>query len=408
MAKTLDAGRAGPRTLAIHAGERPDPETGASSPNIVMSSTFVTETPEEFSAQELTEASPFIYSRWANPTVRSLEAKVAAMEGAEAASAFASGMAAAHAILMAELSSGDRLVMSDVSYAGIAELARDTLPRMGIEVETVNMSDLDAVRAAVTKVTKVTKLVFIDTPCNPLMRLTDITAVAGIAHEAGARLAVDSTFASPMGTNPLALGADYVMHSATKYIGGHGDAIGGIVCGRAELIRPLVSEAIVHYGGVMSPFNAWLIARGAATLPIRMRAHEETALAVARWLEDDPRVGRVMYPGLESHPQHDLAKRQMRNFSGMLTFRVKGGEAEGAAAALGMAERLSVIHYAVSLGHHRTLVCWVPTESLLQTSFRLTGANADAYRSWAGEGVFRLSVGLEDAADLIRDLDAVL
>ncbi|MCL5778168.1 PLP-dependent aspartate aminotransferase family protein [Limibaculum sp. FT325] len=405
MARNLDTDSAGPRTLAIHAGERPDPATGASSPNIVMSSTFVTERPEGFSARELTEDSPFVYTRWANPTVRGLEEKVAALEGAESAAAFASGMAAAHAILLAELSSGDRLVLSDVSYAGIAELARDTLPRMGVEVVTVNMSDLAAVEAAVTKGTR---LVFIDTPCNPLMRLTDIAAVARIAHAAGARLAIDSTFASPVATRPLEFGADYVMHSATKYLGGHGDAVGGVVCGRAELIRPLVSEAIVHFGGVMSPFNAWLIARGAATLPIRMRAHEETAMAVAKWLEADPRIARVVYPGLPSHPQHDLARRQMRNFSGMMTFRVRGGEAEGAEAAARMAARLKVIHHAVSLGHHRTLVCWMPTASLLETSFRLTGAGADAYRDWAGEGVFRLSIGLEDAADLIRDLDAVL
>jgi methionine-gamma-lyase len=405
MARNLDTGRAGARTLAIHAGERPDPATGASSPNIVMSSTFVTEKPEGFSAHELTEESPFVYTRWANPTVRGLEEKVAVLEGAEAASAFASGMAAAHAILAAELSAGDRLVLSDVSYAGIAELGRDTLPRQGIEVVTVDMSDLDAVAAAVTPGTK---LVFIDTPSNPIMRLTDIAAVARIAKAAGARLAVDSTFASPVATRPLELGADYVMHSATKYLGGHGDAVGGIVCGRAELIRPLISEAVVHYGGVMSPFNAWLIARGAATLPIRMRAHQETAMAVAEWLEADPRVARVMYPGLKSHPQHDLATRQMANFSGMLTFRLKGGEAEGAEAAARMAARLGVIHYAVSLGHHRTLVCWMPSASLIETSFRLTGRNADAYRDWAGEGVFRLSVGLEDAEDLIADLDAVL
>jgi len=405
MARNLDAGSAGARTLAIHAGERPDPATGASSPNIVMSSTFVTEKPEGFSASELTEESPFVYTRWANPTVRGLEEKVAALEGAEAASAFASGMAAAHAILASELSSGDRLVLSDVSYAGIAELARDTLPRMGVEVATVDMSDLAAVEAAVAPGTK---LVFIDTPCNPLMRLTDIAAVARIAHAAGARLAVDSTFATPVSTRPLELGADYVMHSATKYLGGHGDAIGGVVCGRAALIRPLVSEAIVHYGGIMSPFNAWLIARGAATLPLRMRAHEETALAVARWLEADPRVERVIYPGLPSHPQHDLARRQMKNFSGMLSFRVKGGEAEGAEVATRMAARLRVIHHAVSLGHHRTLVCWMPTASLIETSFRLEGAQAAAYRDWAGDGIFRLSVGLEDAADLIRDLDQAL
>ena len=405
MARALDRQAVGPRTLAIHAGEAPDPATGASSPNIVMSSTFVTDEPAGFSAYELTPESPFVYTRWANPTVRQLEEKVAALEGAADAAAFASGMAAASAILLAELGQGDHLVLSDVCYAGIAEFARDTLPRMGVAVSKVDTSDLGQVRAAVRPETR---LVFVDTPANPLMRLTDIAAVAGIAGEAGARVAVDNTFASPVGCRPLALGADYAMHSATKYIGGHGDAVGGVVCGRTELIRPLVSEAIVHYGGVMSPFNAWLIARGAATLPIRMAAHQETATAVARALENHPKIARVCYPGLASHPQHELARRQMTNFSGMLNFQVVGGAEAGDATARRMARELRIIHYAVSLGHHRTLVCWLPSETMIRDTFSLEGQSADAYRDWAGEGVFRLSVGLEDAEDLIADLDRVL
>lgn len=405
MAKSLDPAAVGPRTLAIHAGERPDPATSASSPNIVMSSTFVTDEPAGFSAYELTADSPYVYGRWSNPTVRQLEEKIAALEGAEDAAAFASGMAAAAAILFSTVGDGDHVVLSDVCYAGIAELARDTLPRMGIAVSKVDTSDLDQVRAAIRAETR---LVFIDTPANPIMRLTDIAAVAAIAREAGARLAVDSTFASPVGCRPLALGADYVMHSATKYIGGHGDAIGGIVCARSELIRPLVAEAVVHYGGVLSPFNAWLIARGAATLPLRMMAHQDTATAVAEALEAHPKVERVLYPGLASHPQHALARRQMSNFSGMLNFRLKGGAAAGDAAALRMARELRIIHYAVSLGHHRTLVCWLPSEGMIRDTFSLSDGAADAYRDWAGDGVFRLSVGLEDAADLIADLDRVL
>ena len=405
MARKLDTSLAGPSTLAIHGGEAPDPQTGASGPNIVMSSTFVTDKPEGFSAYELTDESPFVYTRWANPTVRQLEQKIAILESAEACSAFASGMAAASAILFAELSAGDHVILSDVAYAGIAELARDTLPRMGILVGKVDTSDLDALAEAVRDETR---LIFIDTPCNPLLRLTDIEAAAKIAHGAGALLAVDSTFASPIGSKPLALGADYVMHSATKYIGGHGDAVGGLVCGKADLIRSLVSEAIVHYGGVMSPFNAWLIARGAATLPIRMKAHEETALAVARWLEGDQRVAQVNYPGLQSHPQNELARRQMSNFSGMMSFQLKGTEADGHAAAERMGRDLGVIHYAVSLGHHRSLICWMPSDAMIANSFNLEGAQAQAYRDWAGPGIFRFSVGLEDPADLIRDLDAVL
>jgi methionine-gamma-lyase len=164
----------------------------------------------------------------------------------------------------------------------------------------------------------------------------------------------------------------------------------------------------VHYGGVLSPFNAWRIARGAATLPLRMKAHQDTALAGARWLEGDPRVARVNYPGLQSHPQHELARRQMTNFSGMMSFQPRGTEADGTATAQRMARKLGIIHYAVSLGHHRSLICWMPSEAMIANSFGLKGDQAASYRDWAGPGVFRLSIGLEDADDLIRDLDAVL
>jgi methionine-gamma-lyase len=247
-------------------------------------------------------------------------------------------------------------------------------------------------------------LVWLETPANPIMRLTDIEAVAALAHEAGADVAVDSTFATPVATRPLELGADYVVHSLTKYIGGHGDALGGAVLGSAHRMAALDLEATVHYGGVISPFNAWLVLRGAATLPIRMAAHEAGALAVAEALEDHPAVLRVMFPGLDSHPQHDLARRQMACFSGMLTFQVEDGEA----VALRMMKELRLVHYAVSLGHHRSLVYWLPTDGLMESTYRLEGDQLAAYRSYAGDGVFRLSVGLEDPADLVEDLLAVL
>jgi methionine-gamma-lyase len=237
------------------------------------------------------------------------------------------------------------------------------------------------------------------------MRLTDIAAVSGLAHAAGVRdVVVDSTFASPVATRPLSLGADFVVHALTKYIGGHGDAMGGAVIGRKEELDALNLEATVHYGGVLSPFNAWLILRGAATLPLRMKAHEETALAVGRWLEAHPRVKRVHYPGLASHPQHALAARQMKNFSGMMTFAVE----DGRALATRMIDKLEVVHYAVSLGHHRSLVYWIPTADLMKSTFRL-GAEAERrYRDFAGDGIFRFSVGIEDAADIIADLERVL
>ncbi len=398
---TKRSNRRGLSTTAIHAGETPDPETGASAPNLVMSTTYAVEKPLGFSIHAIGEDSPYVYTRWSNPTVRQLEDKLAALEGAEACQAFASGMAASAGLLLSVLSSGDHLIISDTNYAGTAELARQTLPRFGIEVTPVDSSDPEAVSQAFRSNTR---LLWIETPANPILRLSNIRALADLAHGLGARLAVDSTFATPVATRPLELGADYVVHSLTKYIGGHGDALGGAVLGTARDIRSLNQEAAVHHGGVLSPFNAWLILRGAATLPLRMRAHAEGALAVARFLEAHPKVTRVLYPGLASHPQHELAQRQMENFSGMMAFRTD----DGPGVAARMAERLEVIHYAVSLGHHRSLIYWIGTEDVMGSSFALEGRQLKAYRALAGDGVFRLSVGLEDAEDLCADLDRVL
>ena len=400
-----DLRKAGPRTIAIHAGETPDSDHHASSPNLVMSSTFSTLKPVGFSAHELDDDSPFTYTRWANPTVRMLEQKIAMVEGAEACACYATGMAAASAIFLSLLKAGDHLVVSDVSYAGIAELANDHLPALGIEVSRANLSEPESLEAAIRPNTK---LIHLETPVNPLLRLTDIAMVCERAHAGGILVSADNTFATPVGTRPLELGVDLVMHSATKYLCGHGDAMGGAVVGARSLIQRLVGNASVHLGGVLSPFNAWLIARGMATLSIRMKAHEENAIQVAEFLESHSKVRQVNYPGIASHPQHNLARTQMENFSGMLSFRVAGSEAEGTATAERMAERLSIVHYAVSLGHHRSLIVWMPTASLLETSYRLDASGEEEYRRFAGDGVFRLSVGLEDAEDICRDLDAVL
>jgi len=394
----------GPMTTAIHAGEGPDPTTGASAPPLHMSSTFVSDDVSGFSAHDLTPDSAYAYARWANPTVAMLEAKIAAMQGTEECLCTASGMAAASAIFFTFLSAGQHCIVSDVSYAGVAELARDTLPRLGIEVSCVNLSDLNAVKRAIRPNTR---LIHSESPVNPIGRLTDLAAISEIAREAGALHSCDATFASPLGMDTTALGVDLAMHSITKYIGGHGDAVGGAVAGRAELIRQMRIEASIHHGGILSPFNAWLIARGASTLPLRMKAHEAGAQAVAEWLEAHPRVTKVIYPGLDSHPQRDLAKRQMTNMSGMIAFQV-GDVATGQSIAQTMIEKLETIHYAVSLGHHRSLIFWMETAGLMETSFRLEGAQGQDYRSFAGEGIFRLSVGLEDAEDLIADLDRVL
>ncbi|MTK54022.1 PLP-dependent aspartate aminotransferase family protein [Paludibacter sp.] len=392
----------GDQTLAIHAGEAPDPVTHASSPNLVMSTTYIVDTDTKFSVEGLQENDPWIYTRWGNPTVHQLEQKLAALEEAETAVAFASGMGAITTLLFHLLRPGDHAVASDVAYAALSEITNDMIPEYGIEITKVNTSDDEAVKNAIRPNTK---LVYIETPCNPLLRLTDIKAVAALAHAAGAKLAVDSTFATPLATKPLQLGADFVIHSLTKYIGGHGDALGGAILGSKADLTPLRKKTAIRFGGTLSPFNAWLILRGAATFPLRMRAHQENALKVAQYLESHPKVERVIYPGLPSHPQYELAKRQMKNFSGMLTFRVK----DGAAQAKIFAEKLQVIHYAVSLGHHRSLIFYLNGNDLLQTSFKFsTPEQLASWKEFAGDGLFRVSIGLEDADDLIKDLEQAL
>jgi methionine-gamma-lyase len=399
----------GVRTRAIHAGEVHDPTTNASAPNIVMASTFVlppafvqANAGSSFAAPEtLGEDLPNIYTRWGNPTVRQLEVKLAALEEAEDAVAFGSGMAAASALLLHKLEVGDHAVVSDVAYVGVAEFAHDTLPKLGIDVTFVDASDLAEVAAAMRPATK---LVWLETPVNPILRLTDIARVAAIAHRHGAELAVDSTWATPIATRPLALGADYVVHSLTKYLCGHGDAMGGAVLGSAAAMKALLMDARVHLGGVLAPLNAWLISRGIDTLPLRMAAHADGALAVARFLEAHPKVTRVIYPGLPSHPQHDLAQRQMANFSGMLAFRVE----DGPRLAGIMAEQLRIFHYAVSLGHQRSLIVYVSTADIQSGSFRLDDEHLARYRAYAGDGLFRVSIGLEDPEDLCADLAACL
>jgi methionine-gamma-lyase len=392
----------GEQTKAVHAGEFPDPVTGASSPNLVMSTTFVVEAGTTFSVEGMGEDDPFVYTRWGNPTIRQLEEKLAVLEDAETAVAFASGMGAVTALLLHTLKAGDRAVISDVAYAAVAEATNELFPGLGIDITKVDTSDPDALAAAVRPGVK---LVYIETPCNPLLRLTDIGAAAEIAHKAGAKLAVDSTFATPVATKPLRFGADFVIHSLTKYIGGHGDALGGILLGRAADLIPLRKKTSIRLGGTISPFNAWLILRGLATLPFRMKAHEENALKIARYLETNPKVTRVIYPGLPSHPQHDLARRQMKNFSGMISFQTERGKE----TARRLAEKLRIIHYAVSLGHHRSLIFYLHTEELLATSFKLaTQKQLDSWKAFAGDGIFRLSVGLEDADDLIADIEQAL
>ena len=390
-------------TLALHAGAGPREVGGpASSPPVMATSFFTHPDAVGFSANDLSDVAPHFYTRWSNPTLELLETRLAALEGGEAAISFTSGMAAIGALFLDRLASGDHLVLSNVCYAGVAELANDILPRHGITATAVDTSDPAAVAAAMRPNTR---LVHVETPANPILRLTDIAAVAEIAHAGGAELSVDATIATPLGTKPLSLGADYVVHSLTKYICGHGDALGGAVIGRRERIAALRKGGLIHLGGSLSPFAAWLILRGMETLAPRMAVHEANARRVEEFLSQHPKVRSVFWPGSVRHPQHDLARRQMRNFSGLMAFSARG---DGGVLARQLAERLQVVSYAVSLGKTKSLMFYIPTDDILRSSFRMEEGDARSYQDWAADGVFRFSVGLEDPDDIIADLEQAL
>ncbi len=395
------------RTLTVHAGLKPDPSTGAIAPNIVASSNY-TFKPEgvAFSANlnpDLTEM-PFFYSRWTNPTVRQLEERMCALESAEAAIATASGMGAVSVLFFGLLKAGDHVIVSDVCYPGVRELCTDILTDLNITCTAVNLSNLSAVREALRPNTR---FIHAESPCNPLLRLTDIAGLAAIAREAGVLLSVDSTVATPVATQPIMLGAHIVVHSLTKFINGHGDALGGIICGPKVVIEPIRSKVAIRIGATLSPQSAWLILRGIDSLFARMDMISRNAQHVAESLEKHPLVARVIYPGLASHPQRELAVRQMQNFSGMMIFQVKHNP-EGVASAMAADNGLKLVHFAVSLGHQRSNIVMMRTDELMRSTYHLEGSALEEYKSYAGDAIFRLSVGLEASKDIVADLFAVL
>ncbi|ARQ59872.1 MULTISPECIES: trans-sulfuration enzyme family protein [Rhizobium] len=399
-----NAGQPSRETLALNGGLVIDPATKAIAPNISMSvNNVLTSGDGPFSADGVDDltALPFLYARWTNPTVRQLEQRLAALEGADDAVATATGLAAIGATFFTFLKKGDHLILSDICYAGANELARRILPDYGIEVTPVNMSRPEDVAAAFRPNTR---LVHCESPCNPILRLTDLAAIAELARKHGALMSVDSTLATPVATQPLLLGVDLVIHSLTKFINGHGDALGGVVCGRKELVEKIRSRAGVYLGAAMPAMNAWLIMRGIDTLFPRIRTISESAAKIAAFLQGHSAVEAVTYPGLASHPQHDLAKRQMGMFGGILTFQVR----DPGQMAQQLAERLKVVHYAFSLGHQRSIVVLLDTQEIMKSTYQLTGEQLEDYRRFAGHGVFRLSVGLEATDDLIVDLDQAI
>jgi methionine-gamma-lyase len=402
--KTHAPSSASLRTRAVHAGTTIDRITGAIGPSIETSVTFGSRYGDiGFSAAGTDESKvPFAYAREGHPTAQKLERRLTSLENGADCVVFSSGIAAISGLLLMVLNPGDHLVVSDVTYAGTAEFVRGFLRRKGIEVSFADMSDLADVKGAVQSRTKV---IYAESPCNPLLKLADITALASFAHEAGVLLIIDSTFASPALTRPLDLGADFVVHSLTKYCGGHGDAVGGAVIGRsAAQVRELRLEIGTHLGATLSPFNAWLILRGIETLPIRMDAYARSARQVATFLQKHPFVTAVRYPGLASHPQYELACRQMANGSGMIAFTVQDMHRFGKV----LEGSLKIFSFAASLGLSRSLILHCDTADLQRTTFQLDEAHLSRYRHFAGDGFFRLSIGLEDPEDLCADLGSAL
>jgi len=386
--------RAGLATRSIHCGEGVDAETRAIRRPITMANSFKLNDRSETLAESFdwNDSHAFNYPRSRHPNGRYLEERLAGMEGGEDAVVFASGVAAVAGMLFALLDAGDHVVSSRVCYIGVHGLLVDHLAkRYGFQVTLVDTTDPAAVRAAVRPNTK---LIHVETPANPTTFVTDIAAMAGIARGCGALLSVDSTFSGLVTQKPLALGADLVVHSLTKYINGHGDGLGGAVIGRADLIRRMQEVAGVHLGATISPFNAWLIMRSTETLTLRMRQHCASAQVVAEFLESHPKVKAIRYPGLASHPQHAIARGQMTGFSGMINFSLAGDQAD----YFRFLEKLNIITHAVCLGHAESLIQFYPQ---LGDHPELGVLN---YPENIGEGFLRFSVGLEDTEDLIADL----
>jgi methionine-gamma-lyase len=365
-------------TLAVHAGESPDPATGAQNTPIYQTATFALPDAAGQVKQPSGQPEGYFYTREGNPTTAVIETKLAALEGAEAAIASASGMGVISAALLTSLNPGDHLVCSNAIYPISQDFITSELPRLGIAVDMIDITDLDAVASAVRPETGAILTEFLS---NPDLDVADIAGLARIAGDGDTRLIVDNTFATPYLLKPLEHGADIVIHSATKYISGHGDAVAGIAAGSADLIRPM-RRFVARYGSPISPFNAWLLIRGTKTLHLRMDRHCENAFALAEFLDRHPAVSRVMYPGLARHPGRELCERLTGGrFGGMLALELTGGEE----ACREFAGRLELACRAVSLGDVSTLVL-----------------------PWTGRNLVRVSVGIEGIDDLLADFGQAL
>ncbi|MDM4765015.1 O-succinylhomoserine sulfhydrylase [Pelomonas sp. SE-A7] len=384
-----------PETLAVRSALAPS-QYGENSEALFLTSAYV-QPDAETSARRFANSEDFTYSRTSNPTVRALEARLAAMEGTEAAVATSSGMSAILLLCMGLLKAGDHVVCSRSVFGSTINLFAKEFGKFGVETTFVSQTDLAEWRAAIKPATK---LLFAETPTNPLTEVCDIRALADMAHAAGAQLVVDNTFSTPALQRPVELGADLVMHSATKYMDGQGRVMAGALCGSSRVIRDVLGPVLRTVGMVLSPFNAWVVLKGLETLSLRMKAQSEQALAVARWLEARPEVARVYYPTLESHPQHELAMRQQNGQGGaLLSFELKAATPEEArAAAFHVIDSTRVLSIATNLGDTKSIITHPATTS--------HGRLSEEQRQAAGisQGLMRLAVGLEHVDDICDDL----
>ncbi len=392
--------RYGFATLTIHGKRHLDKhESGvpirAISTPIFQSSTFAFENAEQGAALFSHEQEGYIYTRLGNPTTKALEIEMAYLEKGDESLAFGSGMAATSTALFTLIRPGENVVASDTLYGGTHALFMEMYPKLGLEAREVDGTDVKNIESACDDKTRV---IFIETPANPTLAIIDIEACAKVAKKKNIHLMVDNTFSTPYYQNPIDLGANSVIHSATKYIGGHGDTVAGLLIGSSEYVESVRSDFLTDLGGIISPFNAWLLLRGLKTLPVRMDKHAENAMELAQFLNFHPKVENVYYPGLRTHPQHELARRQMRGFGGMIAFDLKGGRDAGRA----LLNNLELMTIAVSLGDVDTLV------SHPASMTHSTYSSEELARAGISEGLVRLSVGLEDVEDLVYDLRQAL
>ncbi len=384
-------------TKAIHGFGPSDPTTGAVSVPIFQSSTFAFKNAQHGADLFAGEAEGFIYSRISNPTVEAFEKEIACLEGGEAGKGFASGMAATFNAIMTECKAGDSYISSQTMYGGTHALNIHVIPRFGVTAHEVDATDLNKVEDAI-KNAKNCKLLIFETPANPNLAVLDIKALVDLGHKHGLTVMVDNTFATPILQRPMELGADIIMHSATKYIGGHGDVVAGALVAKQDFIDRMMEDVFIDTGGCMTPFSAWLLLRGLKTIPVRMRAHCENASRVAKFLAFHPKIETVSYPGLASHPQHEIARKQMSDFGGMVTCTIKGGFEEG--KKLMDAVKLATV--AVSLGDCDTLI------SHPASTTHSTYSPEERDEAGVLDNLIRISVGIEDIADILDDLNQAL